>query len=522
MHIVPEKKAIVVKVRDPGRITTVIPRAKTFTVNGNTLVGIPHRIEEVRVLRNLGIHAPSPILNYYNWPRDKGLEPFDAQYKTAAFLTLFNRAFCLNSLGTGKTLAALWAFDYLRTAGLAKAALAIGPLSTLDPTWAETIETHLPHLRTVVLYGPRAKRAKLLQQPADVYIINHDGVAVILDDLSKRRDITHVIVDEVAQVARNQKTERWRVLNTLINSKDTMRAAWGLTGTPTPNAPTDAYAQAKLITPETAPPYFSRFRDQVMYQAGMYAWLPRADANERVFNLLQPAIRFTREECIDLPETTYVTRHVPLTNEQQRAYVKMRDLFVAEAAQGQILAVNEGVKVSKLVQICSGAAYATDGSIATLDVRPRVAETVELIREAPGKALVFVPFISALQNVAQALRDEGFDVAMVYGDVSKRDRDMAFGGFQHQSNPQVLVCQPAAMSHGLTLTRASTIIWFAPVASAETYEQANGRITRPGQKHNTLIVHIEGSEIERRIYKRLQHKQKMQGVLLDMIQANRE
>jgi SNF2 family DNA or RNA helicase len=75
------------------------------------------------------------------------------------------------------------------------------------------------------------------------------------------------------------------------------------------------------------------------------------------------------------------------------------------------------------------------------------------------------------------------------------------------------------MSHGLTLTAASTIVWFAPVTSNEIYQQANARITRPGQKHNQLIVNIDASEVERRIYTRLQKKQSMQGLLLETLRG---
>lgn len=85
----------------------------------------------------------------------------------------------------------------------------------------------------------------------------------------------------------------------------------------------------------------------------------------------------------------------------------------------------------------------------------------------------------------------------------------------------MLVAQPAAMSHGLTLTAASTIVWYAPIPSNDIFEQANARITRPGQKHSQLIVMIEGTPIERKYYQRLKDKQKVQGVLLDLIKADR-
>ena len=86
---------------------------------------------------------------------------------------------------------------------------------------------------------------------------------------------------------------------------------------------------------------------------------------------------------------------------------------------------------------------------------------------------------------------------------------------------KVIVAQPAAMSHGLTLTAASTIIWYSCVTSNEVFEQANGRINRPGQKMNNFIIMLEGTKVEKRIYNRLKNKQKMQGALLEEIKANR-
>lgn len=519
MYISEPHRAVLLRVRRPARICSIIPKAKPVTVRGRDVVAVPYRLEETRVLRNLGFDVPSPITRYYDWPHSDRITPFREQQDTAAFLTMHNRAFCLNGLGTGKTLAALWAYDYLRAQGHAETLLVDAPLSTLEPTWAETIEEHLPHLRYVVLHASdKNRRRKLLDQPADVYIINHDGVGVLLDSLCQREDITHVVIDELAEVARNQRTARWKHRNILLNGPKHRRHCWGLTGTPTPSEPTDAYGQAKLLVPSAAPPYFARFRDQVMRQVSTFRWVAKEDANDRVFELLRPAIRYAREQCIDLPPTTYTERYVPLTAEQQTVYDRMKQALVAEAKAGQLLAVNEGVKVGKLLQIACGAAYTTERETIYLDATPRLTETITLIQESASKALVFVPFISTVQLVEEALNAAGITTRTIYSEVTKAARDEAFGLFQHQKDPRVLVCQPDAMSHGLTLTAASTIIWYAPTTNPGTYEQANGRITRPGQKHNTLIVHLEGSPIERRIYHRLQHRQKMQGVLLDMVQ----
>ena len=86
----------------------------------------------------------------------------------------------------------------------------------------------------------------------------------------------------------------------------------------------------------------------------------------------------------------------------------------------------------------------------------------------------------------------------------------------------MLVANATTMSHGLTLTAATTIVWYAPVHSNEVYEQACARVRRPGQTRTTVIAHIAGSDIERRVYKRLQEKQSMQGVLLEMMKEGRD
>jgi SNF2 family DNA or RNA helicase len=516
MLVVKSKKALVLKVRDVERITTLIPKSKVLKPN---VVAVKHGVEEVRVLRNLGFNPPSPILYYYDWP---GMyKPFKAQETTADFLTSHGRAFCLNDLGTGKSLSTLWAYDYLRSKNLAGKVLIVSPLSTLERTWADELFRHFSHLTYAVLHGSRDKRVKLLSQDVDVYIINHDGVEIIADAMKNRLDITHVVIDEIAQVARNAGTDRWKALNLVIN-KQTPRQAWGLTGTPTPNLPTDAWAQCRLLVPNQVPPYFNRFKDMVLRQVGPFTWLPRENATEVVKDAMQPSIRFSRDECVDLPPCLYETRQVELTAEQDKAYKQMMARLAAEVDSGEIVAVNEAVKMSKLLQIGCGVAYDTNGDEVSIPSHNRLQAVLDIVEDTPYKVIVFVPFISAVNKVADFLTSKQVSIECIHGGVSKAERDRIFSAFQKQGEPKVIVAQPAAMSHGLTLTAASTIVWFAPHTSNEVFEQANGRITRPGQKNNQFIVMLEGTAVERRLYERLKNKQKSQGLLLSMVKESRK
>lgn len=521
MLVLPERKALVLRVREPKQILTLIPTAKQVEVNGVPLVAVPHRLDEARVLSNIGIKAPSPIRYFYDWP---GLfKPFSAQIDTAEFLTMNPRAYVLSEMGTGKSMSSLWAYDYLRKIGVVKRALITCPFSTMERTWADEVFNHFPHLRAAVIYGAASRRRELIADRSfDLYIVNHDGLKIITPDLAARDDIDLFIIDEISKVARNASTERWKLINTIANQQvNGRRMVWGLTGTPTPNAPTDAWAQCRIVTPSTVPKYFGRFRDAVMRQAGPYSWLPKPDAMKIVQDAMRPAIRFSRKDCVDLPETIYETRHVCLTPVQNKAYTEMLKKLAFEVASGQVTAVNEAIKVSKLIQIACGVAYDTARNEVILDATPRLDEVADIVESAEGKVLVFVPFVSAIMKVVAHLQEKGVTVGFVHGGVSKTERDDLFRRFQQEADPRVLVAQPMSMSHGLTLVAANTVVWYAPIFSNDVYEQACARVTRPGQTKTTHIIHLEGTPAERAAYKRLSTRQKMQGILLTLVEESR-
>ncbi len=503
-------RKVLLNLRDPGRVTTVIPTAKVMQHKSRNYTVVPHELDETRVMRNLGFEVPSPIEHYYKWSGP--YTPFKAQESTASFLTLNPRAFVLNDMGTGKTLAALWAFDYLKQLGLASKMLVLSPLSTLERTWADEVFQHFPHLTTTVLYGNRPKRLKMLDTDADIFLINHDGIKTIGDELIARQDLDTLVIDEIATF-RNARTESWKMLNKICKGRGRI---WGLTGTPTPNLPSDAWAQCRLISPDKVPTYFGQFRDSVLKQVGPFQRVVRDGATEIVANAMQPSIRFTRDECVDLPECIYAERHVVLSAEQDKAYKEMAKRLKMEFAGGVVTAVNEAVKMQKLVQIACGVVYDSNGAEVTLPNDPRIAVIREIVEEAGTKVIVFVPFKGVMRRIAEQL-GEDYKVGVINGEVSKAERDAIFNNFQHGGDIQVLVAQPAAMSHGLTLTAASTVVWYAPITSNETFLQANARFSRPGQKHTQFIVTVEGTEVERRIYDRLKKKQSLQNILLDTL-----
>jgi SNF2 family DNA or RNA helicase len=194
----------------------------------------------------------------------------------------------------------------------------------------------------------------------------------------------------------------------------------------------------------------------------------------------------------------------------------MMDELVCEAGAGTITAVNEAVKMGKLVQIAAGCAYAADGSLLHIKADARVKELMRIIEASEGKVIVFIPLTGALQSVASEV-SKVWKTEVVYGDVSKSERDRIFSDFKTDFGAHVIVAHPKCMAHGLSLTIASTIVWFIPTNNPSDYQQANCRIHRPGQTKNTYIIHLQGSDIERRMYTTLKTKGTVQGCLLELI-----
>lgn len=503
-----ENKALLLKVKDPNRITTVIPKSKILD-SGEVVV--KWGIEEAQVLKNLKIkNVPSPITAHYEWP---GLyKPFDHQKKTSSFLTLHRRAYCFNEQGTGKTGSVIWAADYLLSIGAIRRVLVLCPLSIMQSAWQDDLFKFAMHRTCSIAHSySREKRIQAVNSGAEFVICNFDGLGIIKDAV-EQGGFDLIVVDE-ANAYKTVSTTRWKILNSLVKPNTWL---WMLTGTPASQSPTDAYGLAKLVNPSNVPRFFGSFRDMVMYKVTQFKWNPKPDAQRTVHNLLQPAIRFTKEECLDLPDMTYTTRDVPLTAQQAKYYETIRKNMIAIAAGEQITTVNAAANLNKLLQLSCGAVYSDSGDIVEFDASSRIEALKEVIEEASHKVLVFVPYRHAIEIITEELNRSGIATEIINGDVSPTNRTDIFKRFQGTPNPKVLVIQPQAASHGVTLTEANVVVWFSPITSVETYLQANARVHRAGQHNPCTVVHLQGSPVEKRMYKMLQSKIDIHTEMIDL------
>lgn len=515
-QIFPDEHALVLEPPDPAAVLARVPTAFELSPG---IVGMPHDIESVARLAAMGVQVPSPIESYYSFPHDKTVYPtiLGHQPGSAGFLVSNPHCYCLSGIGTTKTIIALWAADYLLEQGLARRVLIVAPNEALERAWGDTIFVHLTHRKFAVLQGSADRRRKLLAQPHDFYIINPHGLPVVRAELEKRDDLDLIIIDELADF--RNKTNAWKALDAILYpaKRPPKPWVWGLTATPRPQGATDPYYQCRLVTPTSVPKYFSQFRAMVESHESQFIWVERPEAQDIIFKCLQPAIRYTRDQCLDLPGELYSYLDVKLSPEQTKHYREITRDLATEIRGGRVTAVNEGVKRSKLLQIACGVAYDSNGVPREMDAGERIETLLSTIERTNEKVIVFVPFTEVTNTLSREI-SKHWSCAVVYGDVSLNERNQIFADFQKKDDPSVLVAHPKCMSRSLTLTEASTIIWYAPVDSNYDYEQANGRITRQGQKYTANIIHLAGSAIERKMYKRLELRQKMQGVLLEMVE----
>jgi SNF2 family DNA or RNA helicase len=212
----------------------------------------------------------------------------------------------------------------------------------------------------------------------------------------------------------------------------------------------------------------------------------------------------------------YTKREVELTRQQIKYYNLLRDRMVVDAAGEQVTAANAAVNMNKLLQISAGAVYTDKGEALEFDIKHRYKVLREVIDESSKKILVFVPFKHVIDLLVDKLSSDGITTEVIRGDVSAPRRTEIFSRFQKAEDPRVLVIQPQAAAHGVTLTAANTVVWWGPTSSLETYAQANARVHRSGQDHKCTVVQLQGSNIEKHVYRMLDNRINVHTKMIDL------
>ena len=437
----------------------------------------------------------------------------------STFLIL-RRNGCIFATGnTGKTYAALWAADYLMSIGAVKRCVILTPLSTMHSVWLQDTFKILMHRRAVVVHGSRERREKALNMDVDFYIINHHGIAIdqVATALRKRKDIDLIILDE-ASVFRNHQTNMYRFLQWVLSKQ--AKRFWCMTGTPTPMEPADAWAICRLIAPKNVPEHKGEFFRKTMEQITPFKAVPKRGYETIVFDAMQPAVRFKKKDCLDLPPMTILSRDTSMSKEQKQAFEEMKEEMVADVRNGvTITAVHAADKINKLRQILCGVVHDKEtGTYQMLDNTPRLNDLVDAIHEAQAKVLIIVPFKGIINRLHAQLAHKNINMGVLNGDVSVAQRRTIIHDFKNKPKSEMhgLLCHPKVMAHGLNLTEADMLIFYAPIYSYDEYAQVIERMNRTGQTLKMTVLRMAAHPMEKSIYRTLDDRGMQQNTILDL------
>ena len=401
--------------------------------------------------------------------------------------------------GTGKTRAVLDAHAILggRT-------LVLAPLSILEAAWGEDISKFQPHIKYGVAYAKN--RAKIFEDDTNEMVItNFEAVNFLQKNPQYCKQFDTIVIDEFTAF-KNREAKRSKNLNKII-SYFTNRIA--MSGTPNSNTILDIWHPVYLIDGgERLGSRFYAFRHQACtpkFNGFANEWIDKPGIEEAVANKLSDiSIRYALSDCMDLPDNIIRTVNTRLTPNVQKQYKLLADESVLYTKSGTVNAVHAAARVKKLLQLVTGAVYDEDGVVQFVhQERYDIVMTLVAQRAHSLVAFNWKHERDALVEIAQK---EGISYEVIDGSVKAEKRNDIVSRYQ-AGQIKVLFCHPQSAGHGLTLTKANTVIWCSPTYNAEHYQQFNQRIYRAGQtqKTETILIQARGTW-EPEVYKKLNTK----------------
>jgi len=442
----------------------------------------------------------------------------------------------LMDMGTGKSKVDIDTTGYNFEKGKIDFALMVAPKAVVA-NLANEIETHLPEriARQVVIWKPsltKTKRDELRElskkdpKTLKFLLMNVEAFSSkkgvdVAEYFVKNFDV-FMTVDESTTI-KNRKAKRTKAL-CKIGEQCVMRRI--LTGSPVTRSPMDLYSQMDFLNPRIL-----GFKSYYAFQ-GRYAVVQRRTMGAHSFNhivgfrrldeltekLQEHSYRVRKEDCLDLPDKVYVKREVELTKEQTSAYTQMKHLALARLGSGE-LATTQNVltQIMRLQQICCGHLTDDDGTIHEVKSN-RLSSLLDICDEIQGKAIIWATWSMDIRSITEALRDRFsvLSVSPLHGETPDSERQQIVESFQdRQSELRFIVGHPRTGGFGLTLTAATTVIYYSNSYDLELRLQSEDRAHRIGQTNKvTYIDLISPKTIDEKIVNALRGKIKIADQIL--------
>ncbi len=423
----------------------------------------------------------------------------------------------LMEMGTGKTITSIAIAGALWLTGRIKRVLIVAPLSILG-VWEEEFDKWADFPYTLqLLTGTGEQKIKALTGikggGLQVVVVNYESAWRLGDELlAWKPDL--VIADEAHKI-KSHTTNASKFMHKFGNEKCFKLL---LTGTIITNKAVDVFSQYKFLNPAIYGTSFYRFRNRYFEQGYFPSQLALKRHMEPEFTqrLHCVAFRATKAECLDLPDTVDIIRLVDLEPKALKAYRDLvRDSF-AELGEGSVTAANILTRLTRLSQLTGGFIKPDDSGLrqiskAKLDA---LEDIIEDVTDGGQKLVIIARFAPEIKAIMALLEKKGIGYSCIYGEV--KDRAEQIEQFQNDPEVQVFVGQIATAGLGITLTAASTMVFYSTDYSMSNHEQTRARIHRVGQLQRCTYIYLAArGTVDTKVLKALQEKADLARTLVD-------
>lgn len=433
----------------------------------------------------------------------------------------------LFEMGCGKTLTTIAVAGALYNLGKIDRVLVVAPTSVCS-VWPHDLNQFAAFpWEARVLLGDKKKRLKALNELKNwpfkalrIAVINYESTHRdgIFEALTAYRP--DLIVCDESQRIKNPSAAQSKALHKL---GDAAPFRMILSGTPVQNNAVDLYSQYRFLDPAVYGANFYAFKNRycIMGGYGQHQIVGYRNMDELVEKEHSVAYRVTKEECLDLPQQTFINRYVQFTDAEQAIYEQLRKSSFLELETGEnVTATTILTMYLRLMQLTGGFLTADEST------RPKQVNTAKLdaladivddyVVDAGKKLVIFARFRAEIAAIENLLRLRKIQYGSIYGDVPMEERGKIVEDFQTNPDTKVFVAQIQTAGLGITLHAASTAVFYSYDYNYANYAQALARIHRIGQRLPVTYIHlvVDGS-IDEKILAALENKEDMAKTVVD-------
>jgi SNF2 family DNA or RNA helicase len=427
-------------------------------------------------------------------------------------------------MGTGKSKVLIDNIAMLYNAGKINGALIVAPKGVYKNWFDSEIPNHMPDYvpKKVSLWrtDPNAKDLKpMFKAEADLHILimnveafsTKKGMHFAEKFLNSHE--TLMAIDESTTI-KNPGALRTK---NIVSLRPLTKYRRILTGSPVTKSPLDLFTQCYFLDPyllDQSSYYVFRTRYAVCRKINVsgrqveivvgYRNLPELSEKLKPFSY-----RVLKDDCLDLPKKTYMKRTVELTAEQKKVYKQMKQEAIAFLNGKMVTSATVITQLMRLHQITCGHFKSNDGTVQDLK-NNRISELLDIIQEVEGKAVIWAHYRHDIEKIVEAISKKYGENTVVtyYGDTTTDDRQKAIKKIQDENSPvRFIIGTPQTGGYGITLTGASTMIYYSNGYDLEKRQQSEARIDRIGQKKPMTYIDIMAEDtIDDKIVKSLRNK----------------